>query len=126
MRPSFHLSDIVRETKYLKLITYDIFAVKINDNKLCARDLNNRIDACQGNSEGEDRVKYDFEKSLGDSGGPLVLQKKADDRRCKRIYDKFDNYLHVLCFRPLLLGRSCFIWVPLCSEGFPRGVHQGF
>jgi len=39
-------------------------AVKINDNKLCARDLNSIIDACQG-----------------DSGGPLVLQKRADDRK---------------------------------------------
>ena len=32
-------------------ILADIIAVKINDNKLCARDLNNRIDACQGNIE---------------------------------------------------------------------------
>jgi len=38
--------------------------IKINDKKMCARDLNNRIDACQG-----------------DSGGPLIIQKRADDRR---------------------------------------------
>ena len=41
-------------------------SVKINDKKLCARDLNNRIDACQG-----------------DSGGPLIVEKQTEDGRCK-------------------------------------------
>eukprot|EP00092_Neocalanus_flemingeri_P004211 GFUD01004529.1.p1 GENE.GFUD01004529.1~~GFUD01004529.1.p1 ORF type:complete len:488 (+),score=127.45 GFUD01004529.1:318-1781(+) len=38
--------------------------VEIGDTKICARDVNDKIDACQG-----------------DSGGPMVYLKKADDKK---------------------------------------------
>jgi len=38
--------------------------VDIGDTKICARDVNDKIDACQG-----------------DSGGPMVIQKRGDDKK---------------------------------------------
>ena len=41
-------------------------SVEIDDNKICARDAQDKIDACQG-----------------DSGGPMVIDKSGTDGKCK-------------------------------------------
>lgn len=43
-----------------------LIVVEIDDSKICARDLQDKIDACQG-----------------DSGGPMVIDKSGDDGKCK-------------------------------------------
>ena len=40
--------------------------VEIGESKICARDVNNKIDACQG-----------------DSGGPMMIQKPDSNGKCE-------------------------------------------
>ena len=61
-----------------------IFIVKIDDTKICARDVNaasNSLikDACQG-----------------DSGGPLMLDRRGEDGKCEQYL------LHVVLESPFL------------------------
>ena len=55
-RLSSPLSDTVSEPEQCELYKSKL-AVRINEKKLCARDLNSKIDACQGIIENDEKIR---------------------------------------------------------------------
>ena len=69
----------------------EYFSVDIGDTKICARDVQNKIDACQGRID--QILKSSWKTySAGDSGGPMVIDSPGPDGKCE--------FLNFFCFIP--------------------------
>ena len=62
--------------------------MEIGDTKICARDVRDRIDACQGKLSTPSRY-FSLGNflwwicSIGDSGGPMVISERGPDKKCE-------------------------------------------
>ena len=57
--------------------------MEIGDTKICARDVNDRIDACQGRITSVCGNIMREICSSGDSGGPMVIDERGPDGECE-------------------------------------------